>query len=83
MPIYFKKQVQIEDQIKTQIKAKSGAQIRALLFNKAVTEILLEYSNYSSVFSTKNAAELSKNIGINKYAIELEENKHLFLKTYL
>ena len=35
----------------------------------------MEYSDYSNVFSTKNAAELPENIGINEYTIKLEEGK--------
>ena len=68
-------------QIEAQSGAKSGTQIRdkaqvgALLFNKAPTEIPAEYSDYSDVFSAENAAELPKITGMNKHAIELEENK--------
>ena len=40
MSIYFKKQ----------------AHVVALLFDKASTEILAKYSNYSNVFLTENAA---------------------------
>ena len=67
MPIYFKKQAQI--------KAQSGAQIRALLFNEILTEIPAKYSNYSNVFSVKNAVKFPENIGINKHTIKLEEGK--------
>ena len=59
MPVHFEKQ----------------AQIRALLFDKALIEVPAEYSGYSNVFSAENAAELSENTGINKHAIELEEDK--------
>ena len=59
MPLYFKKQ----------------AQVRALLFNKAPTKFLVEYSNYSDVFLVENATELSENNGINEHAIKLEEGK--------
>ena len=51
------------------------AQVRALLFDKVLTDVLAEYSNYNNVFSVKNAAELLENIGINKHAIKLEESK--------
>ena len=53
------------------------AQIRALIFNKAPTEVLVEYSDYSDVFLAENVAELLKNTGINKHVIELEEGKQL------
>ena len=60
---------------KAQIEAQSRAQIKALLFDKAPTEVPAEYSDYSNVFLAKNAAELPENTGINEYAIELEESK--------
>ena len=60
---------------KTQIEAQSGAQIGALIFNKAPIKILAEYSDSSNIFSAENAAELPENLGINEYAIELEEGK--------
>ena len=55
--------------------SKKQAQIRALLFDKALTEIPAEYSNYSNVFSAENTVELPENTRINEHAIELEENK--------
>ena len=61
--MHFKKQAQIE------------AQVGALLFNKAPTEVPIEYSDYSNVFSAEYAAKLPENIGINKHAIKLEEGK--------
>ena len=61
MPVYFKKQ------------AKDGA----LLFDKAFTKILAEYSNYSNIFSVENAIKLLENIRINKHAIILEKSKQL------
>ena len=59
MPVYFEKQ----------------AQVGALLFDEAPTEIPAEYSNYNNVFSVENAAELLENTGINEHAIKLEEGK--------
>ena len=59
MPVHFKRQ----------------AQVGALLFNKALTEVSAEYSDYSNVFLAENAAELPENIGINEYAIKLEKSK--------
>ena len=67
MPIYFKRQAQIEVQNTTQI--------RALLSNKAFTKVLVKYSNYSNIFSMKNVAKLLENIRVNKYTIKLEESK--------
>ena len=36
---------------------------------------MAEYSDYSNIFSAENAVELPENIGMNKHAIELEEDK--------
>ena len=69
------KKAQIEDQSDAQIKTQSGAQVRASLFDKAPTIVLIEYFNYSNVFSAENKAELLKYIRINDYVIMLEENK--------
>ena len=60
---------------KAQIEAQSGAQVGALLFDEAPTEVPVEYSDYSNVFSAENAAELPETTGMNKHAIELEEGK--------
>ena len=68
MPVHFKRQAQIE------------AQVGALLFNKAPTEVPAEYSDYSNVFSAEHAAELPENTGMNKHAIKLEEGKQPFFK---
>ena len=65
--MYFKKL--------TQIKTQSKAQVEALLFDKAFTEVLAEYFNYSNVFLVKNTAELSENTGINEHAIKLKKDK--------
>ena len=68
-------------QIKAQSEAKSGtqiqnkAQVKVLLFDEAPTEVPTEYSNNSNVFSVENIAELPENTGMNKHAIELEEDK--------
>ena len=40
----------------------------------------MEYSDYNNVFSAKNAAKLPENIGMNKYAIKLEESKQLIFR---
>ena len=65
---------------KAQIKAQNGAQVGALLFDKAPTEVPTKYSNYSNVFSAENATELLENTGINEHAIELKESKQPFFK---
>ena len=57
------------------VRTKRQAQVRALLFDKASTELLAEYSDYSNIFLAENVAELSKNTGMNKHAIKLEEGK--------
>ena len=58
---------------------KKQAQVGALLFDKAFTKVLVEYSNYSNVFSAENIAELPENTGINKYIIKLEEDSNYYL----
>ena len=63
MPVYSKKQAQIK------------AQVGALLFNEAFTEVLAEYSDYNNVFLAEYVAEFSENMGINEYAIELKKSK--------
>ena len=62
IPVHSKRQVQIQHK----------AQVGALLFDEASTEISAEYSDYSNVFSAKNTAELSEKTGINEHAIKLE-----------
>ena len=65
MPIYSKKQAQVE----------------ALLFNKVFTEVLIEYFDYNNIFLPKNVAKLLENIKINKYTIKLKEDKQLSFKS--
>ena len=65
----------IQEQEEMPVHSKRQVQVGALLFNKALTEVPAEYSNYSDVFSAECTAELSENTGINEYAIELEEDK--------
>ena len=57
------------------VHSKRQAQVGALLFDEAPTEVPAEYSDYNNVFSAENAAELLENTGINEHAIELEEGK--------
>ena len=59
------------------VYSNKQAQVGVLLFNKAFTEVLVEYSNYSDIFSAKNAIKLLENTKINKYAIKLKEKKQL------
>ena len=67
MSIYSKKQAQI--------KAQSGAQVKALLFEKTSTKIMVEYFNYSNIFLAENKAKLLENIRMNKYVFKLENCK--------
>ncbi len=53
------------------------AQTAVLQLDKAFTKILAEYSDYTDVFSIDLAMELPENTYINKYAIELIEEKQL------
>ena len=56
-------------------KAQNKAQVGAILFDEAPTEVPAEYSDYSNVFLAKNAAEFPENIEMNEHAIKLEESK--------
>ena len=67
--------VAIQEQEKMPVHSKRQAQVGALLFDEAPTEVPAEYSDYSDVFSAENAAELPENTGMNEHAIELEEGK--------
>ena len=75
------RKAQIETQIEAQSRAQSGAQtkdkaqVRAILFDKASTEVLAEYYDYNDVFLAENAAELPENTRMNEHAIELKEGK--------
>ena len=60
---------------KTQIEAQSEAEVGALLFDEAPTEIPAEYSDYNDNFLAENVAELPEKTGINEHIIELEEGK--------
>ena len=70
--MHFKRQAQI----KTQSRAKVGA----LLFDKALNKVLVEYFNYNNIFSVENLVKLLENIKINKYAFELEKDKQPFFR---
>ena len=67
--------VAIREQEKMPVYSKRQAPIGALLFNKALTEVLAEYSDYSNVFSAEYVAKLPENTGMNEHAIKLEEGK--------
>ena len=62
-------------QIKVQSKTQSEAQVEALLFDKAPTEVPAEYFDYSNIFLAENIAEFPKNTGINEHIIKLAEGK--------
>lgn len=50
-------------------------QVAILQQNKTLTKVLLEYANYTDMFLFKLVIEIIENISINKYAIELENDK--------
>lgn len=58
---------------------KNQALISVLLFDEDLTKVSIEYFNSNNIFLSENAAKLSKNIGIKKYTIELEKDKHRHL----
>ena len=51
------------------------AQIAALKQDKSPTKVLLIYADYADIFSFNLAIKLPKNTGINKHAIELQDDK--------
>ncbi len=57
------------------IHPSRAAQIAALQWNKAPTEIPAEYSDYIDVFSSDLAIELPENTSLNEHALELVEGK--------
>ena len=63
IPMHFNRQTQIK------------AQVGALLFNKAPTEVPAEYSNYNIVFLAVYVVEFLGNTRINEHAIKLEDCK--------
>ena len=65
----------IREQEKMPVHSGRQAQVGALLFDKAFTQLLAEYSNYSNIFSTENTAELLENTKMNEHVIKLEEGK--------
>ena len=57
------------------VHSEKQAQVKSLLFNKAFTKVLVEFFNYSNVFSVKNTVKLSENTRMNKHAIKQEEDQ--------
>ena len=49
------------------------AQIRALIFDKASTEVSIEYINYRNIFTVKNTVELLKNSKIIDHTIKVKK----------
>ena len=81
--IWQQKEMVVDLGRKAQIEAQSGAQVGALIFNEAPTEVSAEYFDYSNIFLVENAAEFPENTGINKYTIKLKEGKQpLFRPIY-
>ena len=66
----FMMHIAIREREKMPMHSKKQAQVRALLFDKASTEVPVKYSNYNAIFSAENAAELLKNTRINEHVIE-------------
>ena len=65
----------IRKQEKMLVPFEMQVQVRVLLFDKTFTEVLVEYSDYSNVFSAENIASLPENTKINKHIIIFEEDK--------
>ena len=68
----------IQKQKKMPMHSKKQAQVRVLLFDKALIKVPVEYSDYNNVFLAKNIVELLEDIGINEHAIKLEKSKQSF-----
>ncbi len=66
IPIHSSRTSQLQD---------NPAQIAALQWDKAPTEIPAEYSDYADVFSSDLAMELPENTSMNEHTIELIEGK--------
>ena len=67
--------VAIREQEEMPVHSKRQAQIEILIFDKAPTEVLIEYSDYSNVFLVENVEEFPENTEINEHTIKLEEDK--------
>ena len=75
-----KAQIEAQNGVECGAPTQDKAQVGVLLFDKAPTKILAEYSDYRDVFSAENAAELPENTGINEHAIKLKEGKQPFFR---
>ena len=71
----FMVHVAIQKREEMLVHSEKQAQVGALLFNEAPTEVSAEYSNYSNVFSAEYTAKLPENTGMNEHTIKLEEGK--------
>ena len=71
----FVMHVAIQELKEIPMHSKKQAQVGVLLFDKASTEVLAEYFDYSNVFLAENVAELPKQIEINDHTIKLEKGK--------
>ena len=67
--------VAIWEQEKILVHSKKQAQVRALIFNEASTQVPAEYSDYSNVFLAENTTELLEQIEINEHTIQLDKSK--------
>ena len=65
----------IREREKMPMHSKKQVQVRALLFNKALIKVPVEYSNYSNVFSVEYVVEFPENTRMNEYAIKLKKGK--------
>ena len=65
----------IRKQEEMPVHSKKQAKVKALIFDKAPTEVPAEYSNYSNVFLVGNTAELLEHTKMSEHAIKLEEGK--------
>ena len=69
------RKAQIEAEHETQ--DQNRAQVRALIFDKVPTVVLVEHSNYNNAFSAENITELPEYTGMNDHTIKLVEGKQL------
>lgn len=58
-----------------QVKQPDDVILTAILWNNIPTKIPAKYADYANIFSSDLVMQLFKNNGINKYTIELIENK--------
>lgn len=61
--------------IELSIHPSRAAQITTLQWDKSPIKILVKYADYADIFAFDLAIKLPKNIGINKHAIKLIEEK--------